>query len=148
LYYRKEKETPILPYHCKESYCKIFNCDVKKTRFKTERGTMAGNSIAQDAMGGLSGAAAGFLIGGPLGAGIGFAAGAGLSAVAQNNVPTPNLQSPDTLSSTPTLAQTNTTALQMELAKEQSVVPTSSYLGITGGLLDQPHTTGTTLLGS
>ena len=109
---------------------------------------MAGNSIAQDAISGVSGAAAGFLIGGPIGAVAGFGLGAGLSAVAANNVPTPNLQSPDSLSSTPTLAQTNTTALQAELAKEQNTVPTSAYLGITGGLLDQPHTTGTSLLGS
>ncbi len=60
----------------------------------------------------------------------------------------PNLQGPNTLSSTPTQAQTNTTALQTQLSKEQTASSTSSILTGGQGLLDQPSTTSRVLLGS
>ena len=61
---------------------------------------------------------------------------------------TPDLQSPDALSSTPSQAQTNTTALQSELANESAVASTSTYLTGGAGLLDQPTTTSRVLMGS
>ena len=96
----------------------------------------------------LSGAATGFLVGGPLGAVAGAGVGFAGAEIAANNTPSPQLQSPTALSSTPTLAQTNTTATQMALAKESAAAPSSTYLGVTGGLLDSPTTTSRSLMGA
>lgn len=109
---------------------------------------MSGQGVGEDVMGGLAGAASGFLVGGPVGAVVGAGVGVAGSLIAQNNTPSPNLQAPTALSSTPTLAQTNTTALQTQLAKEAAVAPSSTYLGVTGGLLDTPTTTSRTLMGA
>lgn len=60
----------------------------------------------------------------------------------------PNLESPDAKSSTPTLAQTNTTALQKQLASESAARSSSTFLTGGQGLLDQPTTTSRVLLGA
>ena len=96
----------------------------------------------------LSGAAAGFMVGGPVGAVIGAGVGFAGAEIAANNTPSPQLQTPTALSSTPTLAQTNTTAVQMALAKESAAQPSSTYVGVTGGLLDSPTTTSRSLMGA
>lgn len=60
----------------------------------------------------------------------------------------PNLESPNANSSTPTLAQTNTTALQTQLASESAAAAYGSGFGNVGAaLLDQPTTTSRILLG-
>lgn len=60
----------------------------------------------------------------------------------------PDLQSPDSLSSTPTLAQTNTTALQGQLASESAASTYGSFLTSGAGLLTSPTTSSRILLGS
>lgn len=60
----------------------------------------------------------------------------------------PKLLNPDSLSSTPTLAQTNTTRLQAQLASESSAAMYGSTLNSGSGLLDSPTTSSRILLGS
>lgn len=65
------------------------------------------------------------------------------------NIPSaPDLKNPNAKSSTPTMAQTNTTALQTQLSKEQNASRTSTTLTGGTGLLDQPSTTSSVLLGN
>lgn len=51
------------------------------------------------------------------------------------------LESPDAISSTPTQAETNTTALQKQLAQESMFASTSTILTGGQGVLDTPTTT-------
>lgn len=75
--------------------------------------------------------------------------GVGLAAANALNPPsTPNLQSPDAQSSTPTLGNANTTALQNQLSTEKFQNSTSTILNGGEGLLDQPTTTSRVLMGS
>lgn len=60
----------------------------------------------------------------------------------------PGLQSPNSLSSTPSIQQANTTALQNQLAKEKMAASTSSMLNGGQGLLDEPTTTSRVLMGT
>lgn len=60
----------------------------------------------------------------------------------------PNLLSPDALSSTPTLAETNTKSIQTQLVAESNAARYGTQLTTGAGLLDQPTTTSRILLGS
>ena len=60
----------------------------------------------------------------------------------------PNLQSPDANSSTPTVGQANTMALQSQLASESAASAYGTVLTGGAGLLTAPTTTSRTLLGS
>jgi hypothetical protein len=87
-----------------------------------------------------------------LAAGLGAASGA-LNGMGQDEMEKnkPNTESPaDAKTPAPTTAQVNTTALQSQLASEASARAYGSYLGgMTGvGVLDQPSTTSSILLGS
>lgn len=65
------------------------------------------------------------------------------------NVPNqPNTQAPNALSSVPTTADANTTALQNQLSKEKMESSTSTILTGGQGLLDQPSTTSSVLMGN
>lgn len=60
----------------------------------------------------------------------------------------PPLLSPESISKTPTLAEASTTSLQNQLNKEgQSRMETTTPLG-GSGLLDEPTTTASVLMGS
>jgi hypothetical protein len=60
----------------------------------------------------------------------------------------PNLLAPTAFSQTPTIQQTNTTALQNALSVEQNEKSASTILTGGGGLMDKPQTTSSVLLGS
>lgn len=59
----------------------------------------------------------------------------------------PDLQAPNANSSTPTVQQANTTAIQNQLSKEH-MASTGSILTGGQGLLDEPTTTGRVLVGT
>ena len=71
-----------------------------------------------------------------------------VSAAQHAATATPNLKSPDSLSSTPTLAETNTTSIQTQLVAESNAARYGTQLTTGAGLLDQPSTTSRILLGS
>ena len=60
----------------------------------------------------------------------------------------PSLSSPTALSSTPTQAQTNTTAIQTQLASESAARAYGSGISTGAGLLTAPSTSSRILLGS
>ncbi len=64
------------------------------------------------------------------------------------NPPSASLQSPSSISSTPSLAQASTSSLQAQLANESVAAKTATLLTGGAGLLDEPTTTSRVLLGS
>lgn len=88
----------------------------------------------------------GTLIGGVVGGVVGGLYGA--YEQTQNSQGGDSLQSPDSLSSTPSRAAVNTTTLQSQLNKESAARAYGTTLTSGAGLLDQPTTTSQVLLGS
>jgi phage tail tape-measure protein len=89
----------------------------------------------------------GTLIGGVLGGISGAAFGAGEDYIDANK---PALKSPDSASKAPTREQTNTTAIQKQLASESAARRYGSYMNTFGGHVGTPIPTAasTLLLGS